>query len=74
MRHACTFDLWNMRLNTYRPDGLRHSVQGKVHIRDNGNIIADIGYDTVYYIRALTLIYCRAEIQRPTTDSTGTAM
>ena len=35
-------------------------MQGKVHIWDNGNIIADIGSDTVYYIRALTLIYSQS--------------
>lgn len=40
---AYTYDLWNMQATytvsgtgitnyTYRPDGLRHSVQGKVHI------------------------------------------
>ena len=68
---AYTYDLWNMQATytvdgtgitsyTYRPDGLRHSVQGKVHIWDNGNIIADIGSDTVYYIRALTLIYSQS--------------
>ena len=40
---AYTYDLWNMQATytvdgtgitsyTYRPDGLRHSVRGKVHI------------------------------------------
>ena len=38
---------------------LRHSVQGRVHIWDSGNIIADIGTETVYYIRVLTLIYAK---------------
>ena len=45
---------------TYRPDGLRRSVQGRVHIWDSGNIIADIGTETVYYIRVLTLIYAKS--------------
>ena len=64
------YDLWNMQVEysldgvgkvyyTYRPDGLRHSVQGRVHIWDSGNIIADIGTETVYYIRVLTLIYAK---------------
>ena len=68
---AYTYDLWNMQATypvdgtgitsyTYRSDGVRHSVQGKVHIWDNVNIIADIGSDTVYYIRALTLIYSQS--------------
>jgi RHS repeat-associated protein len=34
-------------------------VQGRVHIWDSGNIIADIGTETVYYIRVLTLIYAK---------------
>ena len=38
---------------------LRRSVQGRVHIWDSGNIIADIGTETVYYIRVLTLIYAK---------------
>ena len=64
------YDLWNMQVEysldgvgkvyyTYRPDGLRRSVQGRVHIWDSGNIIADIGTETVYYIRVLTLIYAK---------------
>ena len=38
---------------------MRRSVQGRVHIWDSGNIIADIGTETVYYIRVLTLIYAK---------------
>ena len=34
-------------------------MQGRVHIWDSGNIIADIGTETVYYIRVLTLIYAK---------------
>lgn len=30
-----------------------------MHIWDSGNIIADIGTETVYYIRVLTLIYAK---------------
>ena len=33
---------------TYRPDGLRRSVQGRVHIWDSGNIIADLLSRIIY--------------------------
>ena len=32
----------------YRPDGLRRSVQGRVHIWDSGNIIADLLSRIIY--------------------------
>ena len=48
-RRACLPPLWQAR----------RSVQGRVHIWDSGNIIADIGTETVYYIRVLTLIYAK---------------
>ena len=43
---------------TYRPDGLRHSIDDKVHIWDGANIVADVvGNDVVVYIRGINLIY-----------------
>ena len=48
-RRACLPPLWQAH----------RSVQGRVHIWDSGNIIADIGTETVYYIRVLTLIYAK---------------
>ena len=33
---------------TYRPDGLHRSVQGRVHIWDSGNIIADLLSRIIY--------------------------
>ncbi len=67
---AYSYDLFGMQITysldgtsvtyyTYRPDGLRHSIQGKAHAWDNGNIVADMGAETVYYIRALTLVYAK---------------
>ncbi len=67
---AYSYDLFGMQITysldgtsvtyyTYRPDGLRHSIQGKAHAWDNGNIVADMGAENVYYIRALTLVYAR---------------
>ena len=43
---------------TYRPDGLRHSIGGKVHIWDGANIIADVDDgDIIVYVRGINLIY-----------------
>ena len=42
----------------YRPDGLRHSIDDKVHIWDGANIVADIdGSNVSVYIRGINLIY-----------------
>ena len=43
---------------TYRPDGLRHSIDDKVHIWDGSNIVADIdGSNVNVYISGVNLIY-----------------
>ena len=43
---------------TYRPDGLRHSIDDKVHVWDGANIVADIdGNNVSIYIRGINLIY-----------------
>ena len=43
---------------TYRPDGLRHSIDDKVHVWDGANIVADIdGSNVIVYIRGINLIY-----------------
>ena len=43
---------------TYRPDGLRHSIDDKVHVWDGANIVADIdGNNVSVYIRGINLIY-----------------
>ena len=43
---------------TYRPDGLRHSIDDKVHVWDGSNIVADIdGNNVSVYIRGVNLIY-----------------
>ena len=43
---------------TYRPDGLRHSIDDKVHVWDGANIVADIdGSNVSVYIRGINLIY-----------------
>ena len=44
--------------HTYRPDGLRHSIDDKVHVWDGANIVADIaGSNVNVYIRGINLIY-----------------
>ena len=43
---------------TYRPDGLRHSIDDKIHVWDGANIVADVdGNDVSVYIRGANLIY-----------------
>ena len=43
---------------TYRPDGLRHSIGGTVHLWDGANIVADVkGSDVTVYFRGINLIY-----------------